>query len=162
MTYIYLKQTISNEPRTPGDGSPVTQGQFSDKMPDAVLNTMLKTQGSGTPKPFAYITGGIDLSEFKQKKKYVVYLSNTLNTQHWQWLQIYLQMYNFSIQTKLDSGRIVRMLVIYLQNMQFSWLSKNQQPIRSLCCNVKALQIKCLWNMATHQHSRMCAAKHPS
>lgn len=70
----YFKQTISNEQRTPGDGSPVTQGQFSDKMPDAVLNTMLKTQGSGTPKPFAYITGGIDLKEFKEKKKYVFFL----------------------------------------------------------------------------------------
>lgn len=32
---------------------------------------MIKQSGSGQPKPFAYITGGIDLSEFK-KRKYVI------------------------------------------------------------------------------------------
>lgn len=32
---------------------------------------MIKQSGSGQPKPFAYFTGGIDLSEFK-KRKYVI------------------------------------------------------------------------------------------
>ncbi|VDI82951.1 Hypothetical predicted protein [Mytilus galloprovincialis] len=38
-------------------------------IPDAVLNTMMKQQGSGQPKPFAYFTGGIDLKEFKKRNR---------------------------------------------------------------------------------------------
>ena len=56
--------------RTPGDGSPVPPGYGQEKsVPDAVLNQMMKQKGSGTPKPFAYIQGGIDLKEFKNKRK---------------------------------------------------------------------------------------------
>ncbi|KAK3090073.1 hypothetical protein FSP39_008954 [Pinctada imbricata] len=63
------RQTYKSAERTPGDGMPVPPRQNeSNKMPDAILNTMLKQQGSGQPKPFAYISGGIDLSEFKKKK----------------------------------------------------------------------------------------------
>ncbi|CAC5389479.1 unnamed protein product [Mytilus coruscus] len=39
------------------------------RVPDAVLNTMMKQQGSGQPKPFAYFTGGIDLKEFKKRNR---------------------------------------------------------------------------------------------
>ncbi|XP_071129543.1 uncharacterized protein [Mytilus edulis] len=38
-------------------------------IPDAVLNTMMKQQGSGQPKPFAYFTGGIDLKGFKKRNR---------------------------------------------------------------------------------------------
>lgn len=39
---------------------------------------MIKQGGSGQPKPFAYFTGGIDLSEFK-KRKYVIRYSKQYN-----------------------------------------------------------------------------------
>ncbi|XP_069124601.1 histone-lysine N-methyltransferase SETD1A-like isoform X3 [Argopecten irradians] len=57
----------SRDERTPGDGSPVPPGMGQERgVPDAVLSQMMKKDGNA--KPFAYITGGIDLKEFKNKR----------------------------------------------------------------------------------------------
>lgn len=60
LTVVYLSSQSTNGAML-GDGEVDKAGVLS--------NILQKGGNSGSPKPFAYIPGGIDLKEFKQRKK---------------------------------------------------------------------------------------------